>query len=103
VAELAPSLWRSWLPACGGAGPRPAAELAPGLWRSWQPAAELAPGLWRGVLGVAALVTHHRHARLDRRVVGTLVFRGVVAMAGVPPASFNALRTLDLGVALLLE
>jgi drug/metabolite transporter (DMT)-like permease len=44
-----------------------------------------------------------RRARLDRRAVGAIVVYGVVAMAGVQLAFFNAVRTLDVGVALLLE
>jgi drug/metabolite transporter (DMT)-like permease len=55
------------------------------------------------LLGVAALVTQRRRARLDRRAVGWVVVYGVVAMAGVQLAFFNAVRTLDVGVALLLE
>jgi drug/metabolite transporter (DMT)-like permease len=55
------------------------------------------------LLGLAALVTARRRARLDRRAVGAIVVYGVVAMAGVQLAFFNAVRTLDVGVALLLE
>jgi drug/metabolite transporter (DMT)-like permease len=55
------------------------------------------------LLGVAALVTQRRRARLDRAALGAVVVYGVVAMAGVQLAFFNAVRTLDVGVALLLE
>ena len=55
------------------------------------------------LLGFAVLITARRRARLDRGAVGAIVVYGVVAMAGVQLAFFNAVRTLDVGVALLLE
>lgn len=55
------------------------------------------------LLGVAALVRYRGRLPLTRRSVPTLAVYGVVAMAGVQLAFFNAVRTLDVGVALLLE
>lgn len=55
------------------------------------------------VLGVLALVVHRGRLRIPARSLPRLVLYGVVAMAGVQLSFFNAVRTLDVGVALLLE
>jgi drug/metabolite transporter (DMT)-like permease len=55
------------------------------------------------LLVVVALVRYRGRLPLTRRSAGTLAVYGIVAMAGVQLAFFNAVRTLDVGVALLLE
>jgi drug/metabolite transporter (DMT)-like permease len=56
------------------------------------------------LLSAAVLVARRgRVPRLGVRSVRSLVLYGVVAMAGTQLAFFNAVRTLDVGVALLLE
>lgn len=52
---------------------------------------------------VAAIRLRGRGWRLRRHSLKALVLYGVVAMAGTQLAFFNAVRTLDVGVALLLE
>jgi drug/metabolite transporter (DMT)-like permease len=55
------------------------------------------------VLGVAAAVTLRGRWRPRASSLRTLVLYGFVAMAGAQLAFFNAVRTLDVGVAILLE
>ena len=55
------------------------------------------------LLSIAAAVVLRGRVRLRSASVRTLVIYGVVAMAGTQLAFFNAVRTLDVGVALLLE
>ncbi len=56
------------------------------------------------LLAIAAAVTlRGKGWRLSTGSVRTLVLYGVIAMAGTQLAFFNAVRTLDVGVALLLE
>jgi len=55
------------------------------------------------VLGVVAIVLQRGRLRVSAPSLRTLVAYGVVAMAGAQLAFFNAVRTLDVGVALLLE
>ncbi|MEX1177052.1 MAG: DMT family transporter [Nitriliruptor sp.] len=55
------------------------------------------------VLCLAALIGTRGRVRLGAASVRTVVLYGVVAMAGAQLAFFNAVRTLDVGVALLLE
>lgn len=55
------------------------------------------------VLLLAAAVRLRGSWRPTRRSLGTIVAFGVVAVAGAQLAFFNAVRTLDVGVALLLE
>lgn len=55
------------------------------------------------VLWVAAAILLRGRLRLSAGAVRTLLLYGTVAMAGVQLAFFNAVRTLDVGVALLLE
>ena len=55
------------------------------------------------LLGLAALVMRRGRLRISRSSLRHLVVYGIVAMAGVQLAFFNAVRTLDVGVALLLE
>lgn len=55
------------------------------------------------LLGIAALVRLRGRVRLRSSSVRTLVLYGTVAMAGAQLSFFNAVRTLDVGVALLLE
>lgn len=55
------------------------------------------------VLLVAATVILRGRWRPTRRSVRTLVVFGIVAVAGAQLSFFNAVRTLDVGVALLLE
>jgi drug/metabolite transporter (DMT)-like permease len=87
--------------AFGSSGPMGKALLEAG----WSPAAAVLLRLGGSavlLLVVAALLERHR-LRLDRRRLQVLAVYGVVAMAGVQLAFFNAVRTLDVGVALLLE
>ncbi len=55
------------------------------------------------ILWVAAAILLRGRLRLSAGAVRTLLLYGTVAMAGVQLAFFNAVRTLDVGVALLLE
>lgn len=55
------------------------------------------------LLGMVALVMRRGRLRMSAGSLRHLVLYGVVAMAGVQLAFFNAVRTLDVGVALLLE
>lgn len=55
------------------------------------------------LLALAVLVTTRGRLRIRAEAARTLVLYGVVAMAGAQLAFFNAVRTLDVGVALLLE
>lgn len=55
------------------------------------------------LLAVTAAVLLRGRIRVTRGALRILVVYGVVAMAGVQLAFFNAVRTLDVGVALLLE
>lgn len=55
------------------------------------------------LLVAATLVVHGGRLHLTRRSLRTLVIYGIVPVAGVQLAFFNAVRTLDVGVALLLE
>ncbi len=55
------------------------------------------------VLGVAAAISLRGRLRLRAASLRTVLVYGVVAMAGAQLAFFNAVRTLDVGVALLLE
>ena len=55
------------------------------------------------LLAIAAMVTVRGRPRLRAASVRVLFAYGVIAMAGTQLAFFNAVRTLDVGVALLLE
>lgn len=55
------------------------------------------------VLVASVLVVHRGLPRLPAGAVRTLLVYGSVAVAGAQLAFFNAVRTLDVGVALLLE
>ena len=55
------------------------------------------------LLSVLVLVRYRGRVRLGRHHLRVLAVYGTVAMAGVQLAFFNAVRTLDVGVALLLE
>ncbi|MFA9444903.1 DMT family transporter [Egicoccus sp. AB-alg6-2] len=55
------------------------------------------------LLGAVALVVRRGRVRVSATSLRHLVVYGIVAMAGVQLAFFNAVRTLDVGVALLLE
>jgi drug/metabolite transporter (DMT)-like permease len=55
------------------------------------------------VLVVLALVLQRGHLRPTWRTTRIVLVYGLVAMAGVQLGFFNAVRTLDVGVALLLE
>jgi len=55
------------------------------------------------LLTIAAAISLRGRIRLRGASIRTLVLYGVVAMAGTQLAFFNAVRTLDVGVALLLE
>ena len=55
------------------------------------------------VLTLLALVLQRERLRLTWRTARILLVYGLVAMAGVQLGFFNAVRTLDVGVALLLE
>ncbi len=55
------------------------------------------------LLSIAAAISLRGRIRLRGASIRTLVLYGVVAMAGTQLAFFNAVRTLDVGVALLLE
>jgi drug/metabolite transporter (DMT)-like permease len=87
--------------AFGSSGPMGKALLEAG----WSPGAAVLLRLGGSalLLLVVALLLERDRLRLDRRRVKVLVVYGIVAMAGVQLAFFNAVRTLDVGVALLLE
>ncbi len=55
------------------------------------------------LLAVIAAVTLRRPWRLTRTTLRILLLYGFIAMAGVQLAYFNAVRTLDVAVALLIE
>ncbi len=55
------------------------------------------------LLALLALVLQRRRLRLTWRTTRIVLVYGLVAMAGVQLGFFNAVRTLDVGVALLLE
>jgi len=55
------------------------------------------------LLGAATLVLHRGRLRITRASWRTLAIYGIVPVAGVQLAFFNAVRTLDVGVALLLR
>jgi drug/metabolite transporter (DMT)-like permease len=55
------------------------------------------------VLVLLALVLQREHLRPTWRTTRIVLVYGLVAMAGVQLGFFNAVRTLDVGVALLLE
>lgn len=55
------------------------------------------------LLAAAAAVSRRGKLRLGAGSLRTLLLYGVIAMAGTQLAYFNAVRTLDVGVALLLE
>jgi drug/metabolite transporter (DMT)-like permease len=55
------------------------------------------------VLAVVGLLVYGRHWPLRPGAARTLFLYGAVAMAGTQFAYFNAVRTLDVGVALLIE
>ncbi len=55
------------------------------------------------LLAVLVLVLQRNRVRLTRHTARILLVYGLVAMAGVQLGFFNAVRTLDVGVALLLE
>lgn len=55
------------------------------------------------VLSIAAVLALRGRWRLRVASLRSLVVYGVVAMAGVQLAFFNAVRTLDVGVALMIE
>lgn len=55
------------------------------------------------VLSVVAVVRLRGQLRIPARSVRALVLYGLVAMAGAQLAFFSAIRTLDVGVAMLLE
>jgi drug/metabolite transporter (DMT)-like permease len=55
------------------------------------------------ILGIAVALSRRGRPRLSAGSLRSLVLYGVVAIAGTQLAFFNAVRTLDVGVALLLE
>jgi drug/metabolite transporter (DMT)-like permease len=55
------------------------------------------------ILGIAAAISLRGRLRLAPSSLRTVLLYGAVAMAGAQLAFFNAVRTLDVGVALLLE
>jgi len=55
------------------------------------------------LLAALAVVLQRGHLRPSRRTTRIVLVYGLVAMAGVQLGFFNAVRTLDVGVALLLE
>ena len=71
----------------------------------WTPGAAVLARLGGGavVLLVVGTVVHRGRWPIDRSAVRTLLLYGAVAMAGTQFAYFNAVRTLDVGVALLIE
>ncbi|MFP4310695.1 MAG: EamA family transporter [Nitriliruptoraceae bacterium] len=87
--------------AFGSSGPMGKALIDAG----WSPAAAVLLRLGGSavLLLVVAVLLERRRLRLDRARAKVLVIYGVVAMAGVQLSYFNAVRTLDVGVALLLE
>lgn len=87
--------------AFGSSGPMAKALLESG----WTVGAIVAVRLGGGalVLGIAAAVVMRGRWRPTAPAMRTLVLYGVVAMAGAQLAFFNAVRTLDVGVALMIE
>jgi drug/metabolite transporter (DMT)-like permease len=71
----------------------------------WSPGGAVLARLGGGALVLLAVGTVVYRGRwpLGPGALGTLVRYGVVAMAGTQFAYFNAVRTLDVGVALLIE
>lgn len=71
----------------------------------WTPGAAVLARLGGGavVLLVAGTLVHGGRWPVDRAALRALLLYGSVAMAGTQFAYFNAVRTLDVGVALLLE
>lgn len=71
----------------------------------WSPGGAVLARLGGGALVLLAVgtVLHRGRWPLGPGALGTLVRYGVVAMAGTQFAYFNAVRTLDVGVALLIE
>ena len=86
--------------AFGSAGPMAKALLESG----WTVGAIVAVRVGGGavVLALAAAVVL-RGWRPSRRALRTIVLYGVIAVAGCQLAFFNAIRTLDVGVALMIE
>lgn len=71
----------------------------------WSPAAAVAGRIGAAalLLAVPAVVSLHGQWRLLPRKVGMVVTYGLVAVAGAQVCFFNAIQTLSVGVALLLE
>ncbi|MFP5308231.1 MAG: EamA family transporter [Actinomycetes bacterium] len=71
----------------------------------WSPTAVVVARLAGAALMLVpvAALTARRRVRIDARSARSLVVYGLVAMAGAQVGFFNAVRTLDVGVALLLE
>jgi drug/metabolite transporter (DMT)-like permease len=87
--------------AFGSSGPMAKALLDTG----WTAAAVVAARLGGAavILTVAAAVVLRGRWRPRREALRAILVYGVVAMAGVQLAFFNAVRTLDVGVALMIE
>jgi drug/metabolite transporter (DMT)-like permease len=87
--------------AFGSSGPMAKALLDSG----WTPAAVVVVRLGgaAAILTIAAAVVLRGRWRPRPEALRTIVVYGVVAMAGVQLAFFNAVRTLDVGVALMIE
>lgn len=87
--------------AFGSSGPMAKALLESG----WTPGAVVLVRLGGAavILAVAAAVALHGRWRPRAAALRTLALYGVVAMGGVQLGFFNAVRTLDVGVALLIE
>jgi len=100
---LAPGLALALLSAAtfGTSGVGAKALIASG----WTPGAAVLARLGGGaiVLLLVGTVVHRGRWPVDRSGVRTLLLYGTVAMAGTQFAYFNAVRTLDVGVALLIE
>ncbi len=87
--------------AFGSSGPMGRALIDAG----WTPGAAVLVRLGGAavLLTLLALLLQRGQLRLTRRTARILLVYGLVAMAGVQLGFFNAVRTLDVGVALLLE
>ena len=87
--------------AFGSSGPMAKALLEAG----WTVGAIVGVRLGGGaiVLGIAAAILLRGRWRPTASAVRTIVLYGVIAMAGCQIAFFNAVRTLDVGVALMIE
>lgn len=100
---LAPGLALALLSAAtfGTSGVGAKALIAAG----WSPGAAVLARLGGGavILLVIGTVVHRGRWPVDRTALRTLLLYGSVAMAGTQFAYFNAVRTLDVGVALLIE